>query len=161
MSTEIDLKITDSEWEIMRVVWAQKEVTSKEIIEVLQQKKDWKPATTKTFIGRLANKDMLDTRTEGRRYIYSPKVNEEKVVKSALHEQFNHICNRDVGNTIAYLLSNATLSLKDIEKLEGVLEEKKKDAVEEVACNCIPGQCECKSHHCSKDTCRERNLKKE
>src|SRR5699024_8264175 len=79
----------DSEWEIMRVVWAQKEVTSKEIIEVLQQKKDWKPATTKTFIGRLANKDMLDTRTEGRRYIYSPKVNEEKVVKSALHEQFN------------------------------------------------------------------------
>lgn len=154
MSTEIDLKITDSEWEIMRVVWAQKEVTSKEIIEVLQQKKDWKPATTKTFIGRLANKDMLDTRAEGRRYIYSPKVDEEKVVKSALHEQFSHICNKDVGNTIAYLLSNATLSFKDIENLEAVIEEKKKHAVKEVACNCIPGQCECQDHHCSKDTCR-------
>src|SRR5699024_12064625 len=96
MSTEIDLKITDSEWEIMRVVWAQKEVTSKEIIEVLQQKKDWKPATTKTFIGRLANKDMLDTRAEGRRYIYSPKVDEEKVVKSDLHEQFSNICNKEI-----------------------------------------------------------------
>lgn len=39
MITEIDSKITDSEWEVMRVVWAQDEVTSKEIIEVLQQKK--------------------------------------------------------------------------------------------------------------------------
>ena|SRR5699024_544633 len=148
MSAEIDLKITDAEWEIMRVVWAQENVTSKEIIEVLQQKKDWKPATTKTFIGRLVNKGMLNTKTEGRRYIYSSKINEEKVIKNALHEQFNNICSRDVGNTIAYLLSNATLSFRDVENLEAILKEKKKHAVEEVACNCIPGQCRCQDHHC-------------
>src|SRR5699024_10819790 len=108
MSTEIDLKITDSEWEIMRVVWAQKEVTSKEVVEVVLQKKDWKPATTKTLIRRVENKDMLDTRTEGRRYIYSPKVHDEKVVKSALHEDYNHINKIDVGNTTAYLHYKAT-----------------------------------------------------
>ncbi|CAM4145606.1 CopY/TcrY family copper transport repressor [Lederbergia lenta] len=149
MCTEIDLKITDSEWEVMRVVWAQERVTSKEIIQVLQQKKEWKPATTKTFIGRLVNKGVLETETEGRKYIYSSKVSEAEIIKSSLNEYFSNICSRDVGNTIAYLLSNATLSFKDIDKLEKVLEEKKIDAVEEVACNCVPGQCKCKDHHCS------------
>lgn len=146
MSTEIDFKITDSEWEVMRVVWAQNKVTSKEIIEVLQQKKDWKPATTKTFIGRLVNKGMLQTESEGRKYLYSSKVSEGEIVRSSLNELFNNICSRDAGNTIAYLLSNATLSFKDIETLEKVLEMKKKDAVDEVPCNCVPGQCKCNEH---------------
>lgn len=148
MTNEIDLKVTDSEWEVMRVVWAKNKVTSKEIIEVLQQKKDWKPATTKTFIGRLVNKGMLETETEGRKYLYSPKVSEAEIIRSSLNEFFNNVCSRDVGNTIAYLLSNATLSFKDIDNLQRVLEEKKKDAVEVVPCNCIPGQCKC-SENCS------------
>lgn len=149
MNTEIDSKITDSEWEVMRVVWAQDKVTSKEIIEVLQQKKDWKPATTKTFIGRLVKKGMLHTETEGRKYIYSANINEGEFIKSTLDETFENICNREVGNTIVDLISKATLSFKDIEKIEKSLEMKKIDAVEEVPCNCVPGQCNCKDHHCS------------
>lgn len=154
MNTEIESKITDSEWEVMRVVWAKNKVTSKEIIEVLQQKKDWKPATTKTFIGRLVNKGMLETEKEGKKYLYSSKVSEGESIKSSLNEFFNNICSRDVGNTIAYLLSNATLSFKDIDLLESVLETKKKDAVEEVPCNCIPGQCKC-GEHCN---CKSAHL---
>ncbi|MBD8007687.1 CopY/TcrY family copper transport repressor [Bacillus norwichensis] len=149
MNPKIDSKITDSEWEVMRVVWAQDKVTSKEIIEVLQQKKDWKPATTKTFIGRLVKKGMLHTETEGKRYIYSANLNESKFIKGILDETFDNICGKEVGNTIVSLISKATLSFKDIEKMEKALEMKKKDAVEEVPCTCVPGQCKCKDHNCS------------
>lgn len=149
MNNEIDSKITDSEWEVMRVVWAQDNVTSKEIIEVLEQKRDWKPATTKTFIGRLVKKGMLHTETEGKKYIYSANINENKFIKSTLYETFDNICNRDVGKTIVDLISKATLSFQDIERLEKALEMKKKDAVEEVPCSCVPGQCKCKDHNCS------------
>lgn len=149
MHTEIDFKITDSEWEIMRVVWAQDTVTSKEIRDVLQQKRDWKPATTKTFIGRLVNKGMLHTETDGKKFIYSATVSEREFIKSTLYETFENICNRDVGNIIVDLISKATLSFQDIEKMEKTLEWKKKEAVEEVPCNCVPGQCKCKEHTCS------------
>nr|WP_155982704.1 CopY/TcrY family copper transport repressor [Paucisalibacillus sp. EB02] len=160
MVAEIEHKITDSEWEVMRVVWAQNKVTSKEIIEVLQQKKDWKPATTKTFIGRLVNKGMLETETEGKKYLYSSKVSEGDIIKSSLNDFYNNICSREVGNTIAYLLSNATLSFKDIDILEKILETKKKDAVEEVPCNCVPGQCKCSEHgysNCNSDHCNSNH----
>ena len=149
MNTEIDSNITDSEWEVMRVVWAQGDVTSKEIREVLQQKREWKPATTKTFIGRLVKKGMLHTEIEGNKYIYSATIKESEFIKSTLDETFDNICNRDVGNTIVDLISKATLSFRDIERLEEALERKKKDAVEEVPCTCVPGQCKCDDDNCS------------
>ncbi|MFC0301181.1 CopY/TcrY family copper transport repressor [Virgibacillus soli] len=149
MNAEIDSKITDSEWEVMRVVWAKDQVTSKEIVEILQQKMDWKPATTKTFIGRLVKKGMLHTEAEGKKYIYSANINESEFVKGTLHEVFKNICDKDVGNTIVDLISKATLSFQDIERLEKALEIKKEVAVEEVPCNCIPGQCKCSDHNCS------------
>ncbi|MGK3859537.1 BlaI/MecI/CopY family transcriptional regulator, partial [Enterococcus faecium] len=34
--------ITDAEWEVMRVVWANGRVTSKEVIFTLGEKMDWK-----------------------------------------------------------------------------------------------------------------------
>ncbi|WP_088051914.1 CopY/TcrY family copper transport repressor [Virgibacillus dakarensis] len=153
MNTEIDNKITDSEWEIMRVIWAQDNATSKEVIEVLQQKMDWKPATTKTFIGRLVKKGMLHTESEGNRYIYSANINESEFIKSTLNDTFENICNKEVGNTIVDLISKATLSFKDIEKMEKALKMKKKDAVEEVPCTCVPGQCNCNNHYIHQDTC--------
>ncbi|WP_454910040.1 CopY/TcrY family copper transport repressor [Staphylococcus saprophyticus] len=132
MQTEIDAKITDSEWEVMRVVWAQDTVTSKEIREILQQKMDWKPATTKTFIGRLVKKGMLHTEKEGNKFIYSANINENEFIKNNLDETFDNICNKDVGSTIVDLISKATLSFQDIENLEKALEMKKKYAVQEI-----------------------------
>lgn len=140
-------KITDAEWEVMRVVWTNNKVTSKEISQVLERKKGWKSATTKTFIGRLVKKGMLNTEKEGKRYLYTASVNEDESIKSATSELFELVCNKEVGKTLAELISDATLSHKDIELLEEVLKTKKKDAVEEVECNCVPGQCHCQSHH--------------
>ncbi|AGC91716.1 MULTISPECIES: CopY/TcrY family copper transport repressor [Staphylococcus] len=149
MQTEIDAKITDSEWEVMRVVWAQDTVTSKEIREILQQKMDWKPATTKTFIGRLVKKGMLHTEKEGNKFIYSANINENEFIKNNLDETFDNICNKDVGSTIVDLISKATLSFQDIENLEKALEMKKKYAVQEIPCSCVPGQCKCRDYSCS------------
>src|SRR5690625_6668378 len=94
MNTEIDIKITDSEWEVMRVVWAKNNVTSKEIIEVLQQKKDWKPATIKTFIGRIVKKGMLHTESKGKKYIYDVNVKEKKFIKITLKKIFEKKCKK-------------------------------------------------------------------
>ncbi|MCA1055711.1 CopY/TcrY family copper transport repressor [Rossellomorea aquimaris] len=147
MPNEEKPEITDSEWEVMRVVWALGEVTSKEINQVLQDKKEWKPATTKTFIGRLVKKGMLQTEKSGNRFIYTAAVSEEESLKTLKAGLFHHICSRAVGKTIADLIQEATLSHADIALLEDALQTKKKDAVDEVACNCVPGQCTCRKDH--------------
>lgn len=141
------VKITESEWEVMRVVWTLHQATSKEISEVLQEKKNWKQSTTKTFIGRLVRKGMLQTTSERNRFLYTAAVNEDESLKTVRDELFGHICNKEVGNTIAKMISEATLTHDDVKLLAETLEAKKADAVKEVACNCVPGQCLCKGHH--------------
>ena len=143
MTKVIDSNITDSEWEVMRVVWAQNKTTSKDIRDIIENKKNWKPATTKTLIGRLVDKGVLNTEKDGNKYIYSTDLKESDFLKSTLEQTFNNICSKDVGKIIADLISKSTLSFRDIEELEEVLEMKKKNAVDEVQCTCVPGQCNC------------------
>lgn len=143
MTKAIDSNITDSEWEVMRVVWAQNKTTSKDIRDIIENKKNWKPATTKTLIGRLVDKGVLNTEKDGNKYIYSTNLKESDFLKSTLDQTFDNICNKDVGKIIADLISKSTLSYIDIEELEKVLEMKKEDAVDVVPCNCVPGQCKC------------------
>lgn len=142
-----NLKITESEWEVMRAVWAQDKMASREIIEVLQQKKDWGTATIKTFIGRLVKKGMLETEKDGKKFLYSASIEEDEFISYTLDETFDNICDKDAGNTIAGLIEKSVLSFDDIEQLERTIEMKKKDAVKEVPCSCTPGQCKCQSHH--------------
>lgn len=138
-----ETQISPSEWEIMRVVWTTHPITSKEINNVLQEKKEWKLATTKTLIGRLVKKGMLTTEKQGRKYEYSPVVSEKESIDESIDELLNQMCTTKVGQTIETILDKSTLSSNDLERLETLIKEKKKDAPKEVKCKCTPGQCSC------------------
>lgn len=138
------IKISDSEWEVLRVIWTQKEATAQQIIDILSASKDWKPATVKTLLGRLAKKEAVRTRQEGKKFIYYPKATEADTVRSATENLFSHICARHIGRTIGELIQQAELTSEDIQFIQDRLDEK--EAAENIECNCIPGQCECSSH---------------
>ena len=148
MSTiEFNIYITDAEWEVMRVVWANDRVTSKKVISVLQEKMDWTQSTIKTILGRLVGKGVLNTEHEGRKFIYTANIEETEAVRDYAEEIFNRICNKKVGNVIGSIIEAHVLSFDDIDRLEKILEMKKSFAVEEVDCNCPEGQCKCHLHH--------------
>ena len=148
MSTiEFNTYITDSEWEVMRVVWANDRVTSKKVISVLQEKMDWTQSTIKTILGRLVGKGVLNTEHEGRKFIYTANIEETEAVRDYAEDIFKRICNKNVGNVIGSIIEDHVLSFDDIDRLEKILEMKKSFAVEEVDCNCPEGQCECHLHH--------------
>lgn len=138
-----DTQISPSEWEVMRVVWTTHPITSKEISRILNEKKDWKLATTKTLIGRLVKKGMLTTTQNGRQYDYSPAVTEDESLKEASEHLLNQVCTRKVGELIEMMLESSTLSIGDLESLEKIIQMKKENAPEVVVCGCIPGQCTC------------------
>ncbi|MGY3776716.1 CopY/TcrY family copper transport repressor [Helcococcus sueciensis] len=139
--------ITDAEWEVMRVVWSNDRVTSKKVISILQEKMDWTQSTIKTILGRLVEKGVLNTKKEGRKFIYTANIEEKEAVRDYAEDIFNRICNKKVGNVIGSIIEDYVLSFDDIDRLEKILEMKKSSAVEEVDCNCPEGQCQCHLHH--------------
>lgn len=138
------VKISDAEWEVMRVVWTQGTTDAATISEALSQSKGWKLSTIKTLLGRLVKKDVLATEQIGKKYLYSPKVTEEQTVESATENLFSHICAKKVGATIVDLIDEATLSAEDIQAIKQAVSQK--EPVKNIECNCIPGQCHCKEH---------------
>ncbi|BAO07445.1 MULTISPECIES: CopY/TcrY family copper transport repressor [Enterococcus] len=135
------IKISDSEWEIMRVVWTLGDTTAQEITQILSESMGWKAATVKTLLGRLVKKEAIWTEQEGKKFIYHPAVSETDTVQSAAENLFSHICAKKIGETIADLVSEATLTHADIDQI--MAELKKKEPVTDIQCNCIPGQCHC------------------
>lgn len=144
---EFNTYITDAEWEVMRVVWANGRVTSKKVISVLKEKMDWTQSTTKTILGRLVEKGILNTEQEGRKFIYTANIEEKEAVRDYAEDIFNRICKKKVGSVIGNIIEDHVLSFDDIDRLEKILEMKKSFAVEEVDCHCLEGQCECHLHH--------------
>ena len=66
--------ITQSEWEVMRIIWTLGEVRTGQVIKELQGKKDWSDSTIKTLMRRLVQKGLLKTRKEGRCFVYKPTI---------------------------------------------------------------------------------------
>ena len=136
--------ITDAEWEVMRVVWANSEVTSKFVAEVLCEKMNWKQATIKTLLNRLLEKNILKKREIGNKYIYSTDFTEKEVANSYILGTFDKICKTKVGEMIGKVIENSELSFGDLDLILKAVEEKRKTAVKEVLCDCLEGQCNCR-----------------
>ncbi|KRL27143.1 penicillinase repressor [Limosilactobacillus frumenti DSM 13145] len=137
------LEITNAEWRIMRIVWTLGKATSNQVIDILQQKTDWKPATIKTLLRRLVEKGALQTTRHGRAFIYTACVQEQATMNQSADELFDSICEMHVGSTIAHVIKQRPLSKSDIQRLQKILAEKLPDAPDEVDCNCVPNmRCE-------------------
>ena len=137
-------QITDAEWEVMRVVWANSEVTSKFVAKVLCEKMNWKQATIKTLLNRLLEKNILKKREIGNKYIYSTDFTEKEVANNYILGTFDKICKTKVGEMIGKVIENSELSFDDLDLILKAVEEKRKTAVKEVLCDCVEGQCNCR-----------------
>lgn len=140
------MSISNAEWEIMRVVWTKEETTSSQILEILEQKTDWTASTVKTLLKRLVDKGYLATQKSGKSFLYSTLVSEEEAINRQADELFDKFCQRKHTVIIKHLLETTPMTMADINDLQALLLSKKEEALEEVPCNCIPGQCRRKEH---------------
>ena len=137
-------KISSAEWEVMRVLWTKGETTSTEITKILSTKQDWSASTVKTLLGRLADKGYLTSRREGRTYLYLATLNEEESNLKAVQEVLSKICLTKHHHLLGKLIQQTPMTKEQIKDLQEILASK--ESVEQVQCDCQPGQCHCASH---------------
>lgn len=140
------MTISNAEWDIMRVVWAQERVTSSAILTILNQKLHWTSSTIKTLLKRLVDKGYLATEKVGKGFVYSALISEQEAIYHQVDELFDKFCPTKHLDIIRHVITRTNMTLDDIEQLQELLEAKKATAVDEVTCTCIPGQCTCKEH---------------
>src|SRR5882672_7813789 len=64
-------RISDAEWDVMRVLWTKGAATAREVVDLLAHR-DWSPRTVKTLLSRLKAKGALTYEAQGKAYVYRP-----------------------------------------------------------------------------------------
>ncbi len=110
-------KITDSELEVMKLLWRAKDALPvTEIREQLQGSKGWEPATIKTLIARLVSKGVVHQEKRNV-YYYSPVITEKDYSSWATKDLITRIYNGKASELIASLVNSNGLSQADIAEL--------------------------------------------
>ena len=139
--------ISPSERQVMRVLWANPSSTSGFIIEQLQKSFPWSESTVKTLIIRLTKKGYIQIDNQKKPFHYSATILEKEQLDQETDALLEQVCHKQNGNLLHTLINKATLSQDDIQILVHALKEKAATAPTSVACNCLPGQCNCHHHH--------------
>src|SRR3712207_7844058 len=88
----------------MRVVWANGDMKSSEIIAILHAKYHWSDSTVKTLIGRLVKKKALRADRQGRSYIYQSLLDQDRLELAILRERLDGMCQRHHSHLLLALL---------------------------------------------------------
>ncbi|WP_353095379.1 BlaI/MecI/CopY family transcriptional regulator [Tissierella praeacuta] len=122
---EKSIKISNSEWDIMEILWDNNPLSSKEIIEKIEQKRDWKPTTIKTLISRLVDKNVIDYEKRGKSYYYYPLMNKEDCINARANRFVNKFYKGELKAMIASFIEEYEFSNEEINELKEILDKKK------------------------------------
>ena len=117
-------KISEAEWEILKVLWKQAPQTANELADLLAPKNDWSPCTVKTLINRLVAKGVLGRVKEGRAFLFRPLVKEADCVLAATESFLDRVFDGSLNPMLARLVEHKKLTRKQIDELKRILEEK-------------------------------------
>ncbi|MBW9157117.1 BlaI/MecI/CopY family transcriptional regulator [Clostridium tagluense] len=116
-------KISNSEWEVMKIIWNHSEITSINIIQQLKDKAQWKPATVKSLINRLLNKNAIGFNKLGYEYLYFALVSEDECIKSESKSFIDRVFNGSIKSMLLTFAESKEISETDIEELKNILSQ--------------------------------------
>ncbi|MCB2353638.1 BlaI/MecI/CopY family transcriptional regulator [Clostridium estertheticum] len=116
-------KISNAEWEIMKIIWKNPEISSINIIKELKDKSEWKPATVKSLINRLLNKNIIGFNKLGYEYLYYPLFSEDECIKLESFSFINRVFNGSIKSMLLTFAQSDELSQLDIKDLKDILNQ--------------------------------------
>jgi BlaI family penicillinase repressor len=116
------LRISDTEWEVMRVVWAKHPATANEIIARLQERDaTWHPRTARTLLARLVQKGALGFEPIGRAYAYAPLAGEADCIAAASATFVERVFGGAMRPLLTHLVESRQITSGDLDELRDLL----------------------------------------
>lgn len=121
-------KISDAEWEVMKIIWKNDSITSTRIIKELQEKTNWKASTIKTLINRLLNKEAINFTKEGKEYYYFSIISEEDCIREESEGFLNKVFNGSLNSMVINFVKSQKLTEDEINELKSILDNSQNTA---------------------------------
>jgi len=124
MNTPIN--ISESEWEVMNVVWQKSPIPASEIVQQLSARNEWHSRTIRTLLDRLVKKGALTIEEDGKRYLYAPAISMDECIHHESRSFIDRVFGGEPVSMLLNLVKNTKLSADEIKQLKKILSEKEK-----------------------------------
>jgi len=119
-------RLTDAEWEVMRVLWrAARPLAAAEAAVTLEGSTGWGAATVKTLLNRLLKKGAVRFEKEGKAYLYLPAFAEGAFQAAATDTFLERVFDGSLSPLLAHFAATRKLSRAELEELERLLKKGK------------------------------------
>lgn len=123
MNSEKTFQPTESELEILQVLWEKGEATVREVHEVLELTRDIGYTTTLKTMQIMTEKGLLDRDTRTRTHVYNPLVTREKTQKQFLNKMIDGLFKGSASRMVIGALDGESLSSEELRELQDYLKQ--------------------------------------
>ena len=126
MIEQKNIKPTESELEILRVLWDRRKATVREVHEELSQYKDCGYTTTLKLMQIMHEKGIVKRDDSGKTHIYEAIISKEKTQRQLVDKMVNSLFGGSATQLIMQALGNNSPSADELDAIQQLLDNLKK-----------------------------------
>ncbi len=118
-------RLPDAEFDVMRAIWrAEPPVSTKEVVEALEDGHHWKAQTVLTLLVRLIDRGFLASERVGKERVYTPLVAEQAYLQQETDAFMARYHQNSLTGLVSTLFRGKQLSEEEARSLRQWLEER-------------------------------------
>lgn len=121
-----NISITESEWQVMKVIWEESPRTLQDILTALRYT-GWSTTTIQTFLARLVKKGILVTERQGKGYKYLPTVSEDECQIAESKTFLSRVYDGSLSRMVSRFVKSGNLSSDELQELKKLIEEQERN----------------------------------
>jgi BlaI family transcriptional regulator, penicillinase repressor len=122
------MRIADTEWRVMRVVWHRGPIGAAEVIEEILPETGWSHRTVRSLLNRLVTKGAIRAELVQGRNIYTAKVAQSKCVLQESRSFLKKVFGGDASRMLVHFVENEKMTPEQISQLRAILDSKGRKA---------------------------------
>jgi Predicted transcriptional regulator len=123
MGTSSDLKPTESELEILQILWEKGNCTVRDVHEILEKSKDSGYTTTLKLMQIMHEKGLVARDTSSKTHIYTALLNQQKTEQHLVNKMIDNVFNGSTARLVMQALGNHNASKDEIDSIKKYLDE--------------------------------------
>ena len=118
---ERQISISESEWQVMKVIWSDPPLSLPEILDKLKGT-EWSKTTIQTYLARLVKKGALLTRRQGKGYLYYPAAEESDCQLAEGKSFLNRVYDGSLSKMVTGFVKSGSLSKEELDALKAIID---------------------------------------
>ncbi len=118
--------ISDAELELLKELWQESPLTSRQLVDRLQARTQWGEPTIKTLLLRLLRKKAVRRSSAGKSFYYHAAIDREAYQYHVGRTMLDRLFDGWAGNFLTCLVNHEKLSQEELHKLRELLDREGK-----------------------------------